>query len=432
MIKVSNLLKGYFRQIMQVFKFGGASIRNASAIRNMANIIENYGDRPLVVVVSAMGKTTRLLEQYIEAIVNKEDTKPIYNQIIQYHQQIVGELFSSGNSIFKESESIIYKITKILWDAKNYGKYYDSIVSVGELLASAIILAYLKEKDVLTCKVDATTIIKCRGKFQSAKIDWPLTKTEIKAKVLPELDKRIVLTQGFIGSNDLGEVMTLGKEGSDFTAAIIASCLNAKKVTIWKDVPGILTADPKLISGTKQIMQLNYSEASEMTYYGASVIHPKTIKPLANKEIPLYVRSFDHPELKPTKIGVTEKIKLEPSLIVKKNQCLFTFRVRDYTFVNEEILAKIFSTLHQLDITLNILQSSAITVSVCFDFKQSFIDALYRKLQDHFTMQYMTGLELITLKNYDKDSLAQFMPKDEIIIEQRSRRNCRFLVRIVA
>lgn len=415
---------------MQVFKFGGASIRNASAIRNMLSIIKNYGDKPLVVVVSAMGKTTRYLEQYIEAIVNKEDAKPIYNQIKTYHEQILAELFSKGNKIFEESESIIIKITKIRWDAKNYGKYYDSIVSVGELLASAIILAYLTEEEVATCKVDATTIIKCSGNFQSAEINWPGTEAEIKAKVLPELDKQIVITQGYIGSNNLGEVMTLGKEGSDFTAAIIAFCINANKVTIWKDVPGILTADPKLISDTKQIMQLHYSEASEMTYYGATVIHPKTIKPLANKRIPLYVRSFDQPHLEPTKIGVTEKVKLEPSLIIKKYQCLFTFRVRDYTFVDEEILARIFSTLNQLGITINILQSSAITVSVCFDFRQSFIDALYMKLQDHFTMQYMTGLELITLKNYNEDSLIRFMPKEEIIIEQRSRRNCRFLIRI--
>jgi aspartate kinase len=206
--------------------------------------------------------------------------------------------------------------------------------------------------------------------------------------------------------------------------------LDADKVTIWKDVPGILSADPKLIDNAKQIMHLPYTEASEMTYYGASVIHPKTIKPLANKNIPLYVRSFDDPSLAPTEILGAEQGDIEPTIIFKKEQCLITFRVRDYTFVDEKSLAMIFNTMHDLDISLNILQSSAITISVCFDYKKENIEALFDKLKDHFSLHYMTDLELITLKNYDEAYIKKFRPQSEIILEQRSRRNCRFLIRM--
>ena len=414
---------------MQVFKFGGASIRNANAIRNIAEIIRNYGDKPLVVVVSAMGKTTRNLEAYINGVVDDTPQENSINEISAYHVDIMQELFKENDLVFAVVRELFTDLEQVAWDGENYSKFYDRVVSVGELVSSTIIAAYLNNENISSNKQNAVDLIKCTGKFQAGKVSWSQTEEQIQSQVWPLLSREIVVTQGFIGSNSQNEVMTLGKEGSDYTAAIFASCLNAEKVTIWKDVPGILSADPKLIDDTKQILHLPYTEASEMTYYGASVIHPKTIKPLANKSIPLYVRSFDDPELTPTRIHGTTQADVEPTIILKKNQCLFTFRVRDYTFVDERSLASIFSTMHELDISINILQSSAITISVCFDFKQAHIDALIEQLHDQFSMHYLTDLELITLKNYNKDYLQQYRPSQEIILEQRSRRNCRFLIK---
>ena len=415
---------------MQVFKFGGASIRNADAIRNMADIISKYGEMPLVIIVSAMGKTTRHLEAYTNSLVEGRSEKNSLNEIKNFHFSIMQELFQEGNPVFDEVEALFTAARQAGWDGENFSKFYDSIVSVGELVSSTIISAYLIKRGVSAGKLNATHLIKCSGRFQAGKVSWPQTEALIKLNVEPLLEDKIIVTQGFIGSNSQNEVMTLGKEGSDYTAAIFASCLNAESVTIWKDVPGILSADPKLIDDATQILHLPYTEASEMTYYGASVIHPKTIKPLANKSIPLYVRSFDDPEQTPTEIYGSERGDIEPTIILKKNQCLFTFRVRDYTFVDEKSLARIFSTMHDLDISINIMQSSAITISVCFDFKQEHIDALFEQLADKFSLQYLTELELMTLKNYNEDYLQKFRPQKEIILEQRSRRNCRFLVKM--
>jgi len=414
---------------MQVFKFGGASIRNVSAIRNMANIVDKYGEMPLVVVVSAMGKTTRNLESYIEAIVEGKDGKTIIEEIRQNHLTLLNELFDPEENIFSEVETLFNEWPQGVSGTENYGKFYDRIVSLGEMVSSTIIAAYLNKKQILATRLSAPDYIKCSGRFQAGKVDWPLTENLIKTKVRPILEKQVVVTQGFIGSTKENEVITLGKEGSDYTAAIFAASLDAENITIWKDVPGILTADPKLIADPKQILHLPYTEASEMTYYGACVIHPKTIKPLANKNIPLIVRSFDDPTLVPTEIRGTDQGDLEPTIILKKNQCLFTFRVRDYTFVDEKSLARIFNTLHKFDISINMLQSSAITISVCFDYKQAHIEALFEQLKDKFTLQYSSGLELLTLKNYNDDYLQRYRPKEEVILEQRSRRNCRFLIK---
>jgi aspartate kinase len=414
---------------MQVFKFGGASIRNASAIKNMADIIVKYGEQPLVVVVSAMGKTTRALEDYIEARVQGGQASEELDLIRNYHKEILDELFEQGHVIFKKVTEMLNELPGVEYHAAASGKFYDKVVSTGEMVSSTIITAYLNSISVKATRVDAPNLIKCTGNHQNGHVNWPLTRVNITDDLPPLLEEAIVVTQGFIGSTGTNDVITLGKEGSDYTAAIFSSCLGAEKVTIWKDVPGILSADPKLIEDTKQIMELPYTEASEMTYYGANVIHPKTIKPLANDNIPLIVRSFDNPELPPTVIKSIDDQLLAPSIILKKNQCLFTFRVRDYTFVDEKSLARIFSTLHQYDININMIQSSAITISVCFDYKQKYVDALFQQLEGKFSLQYLTGLELVTLKNYSEEYLEKYRPKAEIILEQRSRRNCRFLIK---
>ena len=414
---------------MQVYKFGGASIRNPQAIRNMAEIIRKYGDKPIVVVVSAMGKTTRNLESYIDKVVKQNDATDILADIKNYHVEIMEDLFNADDHVFSLINALFKDLENQNYDEIDFSKFYDRIVSFGEMISSTIITSFLNSEGLTSVKLNATEVIKCTGNFQSGKVNWQPTEILVRSKVNSVIDNTIIVTQGFIGSNSNGEVITLGKEGSDYTAAIFAACLNADKVTIWKDVPGILSADPKLIEDTKQILHMPYTEASEMTYYGACVIHPKTIKPLANKEIPLYVRSFDEPAHIPTEIKKMEEGDIEPTIILKKNQCLFTFRVRDYTFVDEKNLALIFSTLSNLDISINIMQNSAITISVCFDYKRAHIDALLSSLQDQFSLHYMTDLQLVTLKNYTDDYLKKYYPDKEIIIEQRTRRNCRFLVK---
>jgi aspartate kinase len=414
---------------MEVFKFGGASIQSPGAIRNMAEIINKYGDKPLVVVVSAMGKTTRNLEAYIDAVVKQDKATCILADIKKYHFDILDDLFEANNNVFSLINELFDDLEKQIWHEIDFSKFYDSIVSYGEMMSSTIITSFLNSEGITSTRLDAPEVIKCTGKFQRGKVNWQPTEILIRSKVAPILEDKIAVTQGFIGSNSDNEVITLGKEGSDYSAAIFAACLNANKVTIWKDVPGILSADPKLIEDTKQILHMPYTEASEMTYYGACVIHPKTIKPLANKEIPLYVRSFDDPAHIPTEIKKMNEGDIEPTIILKKNQCLFTFRVRDYTFVDEKNLALIFSTLSNLDISINIMQNSAITISVCFDYKKEHIDALLSNLQDHFSLHYMTNLQLVTLKNYNEGYLKKYYPENEIIIEQRTRRNCRFLVK---
>ena len=414
---------------MKVFKFGGASIKNAKAIRNMAQIVLDYGEQPLVVIVSAMGKTTQSLEACYEAIASGQPVGTTLNQVKDFHFTILSALFDNENLVFAQVEKYFSQLENITMDADRPLKTYDQIVAFGELISSAIIHAFLNQQGLKTILMHAPDLIITSEQFSSGKVDWPVTEDNINNLLVPELADAIVLTQGYIGGTKKGDVITLGKEGSDYTASIFASCLNASSVTIWKDVPGVLSGDPKLIKDARQVMKLPYKEASEMTYYGASVIHPKTIKPLANKGIPLIVRSFDDPKLEPTIIGDFENLSILPSVIYKRNQCLFSFRVKDYTFVDERNLSKIFQKLEALNISINMMQSSAISVSICFDYRQDQVNNLLTRLSDDFTMHYNHGLELITIKNFDQKSVETYSPQHcEILLEQKTRDNYRFLV----
>jgi len=414
---------------MKVFKFGGASIKDVAAIRNMAEIVKKYGESPMVIVVSAMGKTTRNLEAYWEALGKKTNYDIALDKIIDFHIRIIEGLFDGNEKLIHQVRILFEELAYIPMDKANPDKSYDQIISFGEILSSTIISAFLNQIG-LTCQLlYAPDLICTDRRYRAGKVSWEETEKRIRMAV-GEVDRaKMILTQGFIGGSDNGEIITLGKEGSDYTSAIFASCLDAEEVTIWKDVPGILSADPKVISGAKQIHELPYKEASEMTYYGASVIHPKTIKPLANHHIPLVVRSFDDPDREATLISTHEDVELAPSFIIKRNQCLFTFRVRDYTFVEHENLARIFTVLHELDISINLLQSSAITISVCFDYHTEKINSLIDALSGQFSLHYNTSLTLLTIKNYDKESLVRYRPEpDSVIIQQITRANSRYLV----
>ncbi len=413
---------------MQVFKFGGASIKDANAVKNVGEIIKKYGNMPLVIIVSAMGKTTRALE---ELLANKSDSsfEMKWNQIKNFHFELIRDLFSSNHPVFIEINNRFTELAQL--DYKNTEKVllHAQVVSYGEILSSIIIANYLNLLKLDTYWLYAPEVIITKRLFSNGEVVWDTTENNITKKLRPVLKNKIAITQGYIASCTDG-IITLGKEGSDYTAAIFASSLKADKVTIWKDVPGILNADPKEIKETVQFLELPYNEASEMTYYGASVIHPKTIKPLALNNIPLEVRSFDNPEKPPTIIFDYPTKNLEPSIIFKRNQCLFSFKVVDYTFIDEDNLAAIFKALHNLNLPINMMQNSAISISVCFTYDKNKVDRLLHLFNEKFTMYYNNGLKMITIKNYTPYALAEHTPaKKDILMEQRTRNNYRALIK---
>ncbi|MFC2124429.1 aspartate kinase [Bacteroidota bacterium] len=409
---------------MKVFKFGGASIRNAGAIRNMAEILSGYDQKNLVVVVSAMGKTTNALEKILALKSNGDNCTDEFSALCEYHQIVCSELDldhdpykSRLSSLFDELERKINSL-KVTDD---YNFAYDQIVSNGELISSTIITSFLNSQGITTCWSDARKLIRTDNRFREASIDWESTKMQIQ-RAIPDLaNSGIILTQGFIGGTLAGDTTTLGREGSDFTGAIFSYCLDAESLTIWKDVPGILNADPKRVTNTKKFKQLSYQEAAEMTYYGASVIHPKTIKPLANKSIPLHVKSFDSPQEEGTVIDEGEKHKLYPALIFKDNQVLISFQVKDLAFIDERNLSIIFHVLDKLNIKINVMQNSAVSLSICINDEPQKINELINTLQYDFRILYNKGLLLTTVKNYDQATIDDVSFEKNILLEQRTR-----------
>ncbi|MEQ8474980.1 aspartate kinase [Fulvivirga sp.] len=412
---------------MLVFKFGGASIKNAEAIKNMASIIKKYSNERLLVVVSAMGKTTNALENILSKSRKDESIADEIRLLKEYHLNIVAELFESEATLIEQLSSIFSDLDKALVSEASYDEHYDQVVSKGELLSSTIVARYLNSTGINTKWVDSRNHIRTDDNFRAAYVNWADSQAEIN-KLNSVLDQGIVLTQGFIGNAENGKTTTLGREGSDFSAAVFATCLNADSVTVWKDVSGILNADPKLVAGAQLFNQLPYKEAAEMTYYGASVIHPKTIKPLANKNIPLYVRSFDHPDEPGTIIHQCELEAVLPTTIIKTDQCLVSFRVIDFTFINEENLSLIFGELAKLDIKINIMQNSAISFSIVIDYRPDKVEALLEHMKDHFEIRYNTGLVLVTIKNYQQNQIDEYRKGKKILLEQISRNNYRALI----
>jgi aspartate kinase len=412
---------------MIVFKFGGASIKNSEAIRNMCSIIKKYSAERLLVVVSAMGKTTNALESILQKKRKNEIQTVDIDALYNYHLSICKELFTKPDEVIRNIDIIFDELEKALALDVPFDQHYDQVVSKGELLSSTIVASYLATYEVKVKWIDSRDYIKTDDNFRAAHVNWEESERLID-NLNTVLDENIVLTQGFIGMSEQGMSTTLGREGSDYSAAIFASCLNAKSLTVWKDVPGILNADPKLIEDVKLFTQLPYIEAAEMTYYGASVIHPKTIKPLANKNIPLYVRSFDHPDEPGTIIHECAVDLLEPTIIIKNDQCLVSFKVIDFTFINENNLSLIFHELATLDIKINIMQNSAVSFSIVFDYREDKIELLLSALNQHFDIRYNTGLTLITIKNYVQMQIENYRKDKKILLEQISRSNYRALI----
>ncbi|PKV66433.1 aspartate kinase [Pontibacter ramchanderi] len=413
---------------MKVFKFGGASVKDASALQNLSQIVSAQGgNKELLLVVSAMGKTTNALEQVYDLATAGQDFSEALQQSRQYHLAIVHELFPNReHPVYERLEHLFAQLQQVLQTSKsqlitNHDRGYDQVVSFGELLSSVIVHYFLQEQGIANAWVDSRKYIQTDTTWREARVDWAWTERVIKRDLPALLENQLIVTQGFLGGTNNGLTTTLGREGSDFSAAIFAYCLDAKGLYIWKDVAGLLNADPKRFAHTVRYRELDYQETVEMAYYGASVIHPKTIKPLANKSIPLYVKSFLDPTAEGTKICDCRFEKLSPAYIVKDNQCLVSFSAKDFTFISEKNLGTIFNALSELRLKINLMQNSAISFSICTDYNEERLQKLLDTLKDQFTIHYNTALQLFTIKNYDNESIQEITKGKELLLEQRTR-----------
>lgn len=421
---------------MKVFKFGGASVKNAEAVKNVAAILSLYEGQKITVVVSAMGKTTNKLEEIVWAL-RDADKKNFYNlvdDLAAYHDEILGDLF-------QERHYGIYNFIETLFEnlkdrinrpfSENTAYEYDQIVSLGEVISSHILASFLVEKGFSAEWSDARKLIRTDNTYQEGKVDWQKTESLIQERFIPLFQQsNIAVTQGFLGHTAEGFTTTLGREGSDYTAGIFAYCTNAEEVTIWKDVPGMLNADPKYFSDTVKLDKISFREAIELSYYGASVIHPKTIKPLQNKGIPLYVKSFIEPKAEGTVIQAsTENDHLVASFIFKKEQILFSFTPKDFSFIVEENLGSIFNRLAQARVHINLMQNSALSFSILTDQSKVNIEEIFTLFRESYEVKYNEGLELITIRHYDDATLKKVTEGKEILLQQLTRHTARIVAK---
>jgi aspartate kinase len=413
---------------MKVFKFGGASVRHAAGIRQVANIIKGNSAEGLLVVISAMGKTTDALERLLAEFQAGRNFLTELKTIQDFHEEVMFDLFKEGHPVWSKVKLEFERLPSLLAASMKEDAKYDQVVCMGEILSSIIVSEYLLVNGLPAQWVDARTYIQTDATYREGKVEWNKTENKIK-ELKPLLKENIIITQGFIGRSPEGLTTTLGREGSDYTAAIFASCLSASSVTIWKDVPGVMNADPKRLPQAVVFEELPFREAAEMTYYGATVIHPKTIKPLANKNIPLLVKNFDDPSLPGTVIRETKVHRLPPLIVFKDNQCLVSCRVTDYTFISEDQLSTIFRAVADLDIRINVMQNSAISFSFCIDFREDKVLKLIELISQQFEVYYNTGLTLITVKNYDAVTSEHYRKMTGVLLEQSSRSTLQVLVR---
>ncbi len=418
---------------MRVFKFGGASVKDAEAIRNVGEILKQHPEEELLIVISAMGKTTNALEAVLNAYVNRDsNTQELFNKVKKQHFDCLKELFGSDkHPAFTELNDTFVEIDWILEDepSESYAYLYDQLVSMGEFASTRMLSSWLTEIGLPHTWLDARDCIKTDNTYREATVDWTQTETEIKNRIPRLLEKGLVLTQGFIGCTSENFTTTLGREGSDYTAAIFAHCLDANEVNVWKDVPAILTADPKRVSDAIELREISYYAAIEMTWYGASVIHPKTIKPLFAKDIPLRVRSFLDSSLPGTTIKSTDAKPEHPLLIVKENQLLVSLYTKDFSFFQEDKLSAVYQLLAKHMIRANLSQNAALSLSLCIDHKPRKIEALLKELGELFTIRTNEGLELITIRHYDQASIDRFIKDRDALLQQKSRNTIQVLVK---
>ncbi|TAE54814.1 MAG: aspartate kinase [Bacteroidetes bacterium] len=413
---------------MLVMKFGGASVKNAAAVQNVANIIRLYTDQPCLVVLSAMDKTTNHLEHLaFLARDNRElDAKDQFQRIMRFHLGIIRDLFGDASApveakvqpYFNEMERIV---TGILMLEEFPPRIYDRIVAYGELISTVIVSAYLEFADIPSFWLDARQVIKTDATWKQAGVIWSLTEENIRRGVAPLVQPgRVVITQGFIGSTTGGHTTTLGREGSDYTGSIFAHCLNAESLTVWKDVKGILNGDPRIRQHTVKLDKLSYEEAVEMTFYGASVIHPKTIKPLYNKGIPLKVKCFLDVEAEGSVISFETNPEPVASYIVKKAQTFIRIKPKDFSFMEERLMQEIFDHLHKSNVKVSLVQNSAISLMLCVDEKLSENAEFEALLLDKFTVEIRNGLQLYTIINFSVKDLKE--ASEAVMVQQHENK----------
>ena len=413
---------------MKVFKFGGASIKDAPSIKNILEIISKYEKDNLVIVVSAMGKTTNALEKVVDSYFNdKAQLQSSISDVFNFHINILNNLFEKNHFIFSELNTSFEKLGSFikLNKSPSYSFVYDQVVSLGELISSKIIYEYLLKNNIDCSLIDARNCIKTNSKYRGGKVQWDMTNKKIKELIS---DSKINITQGFIGSDSNNFTVTLGREGSDYSAAIFAYSLNAESLSIWKDVPGLLNADPKFFSNTKLLNQISYSETIELAFYGASIIHPKTLQPLQKKEIPLFVKSFKNPLSNGTVISKGVDINpLVPCYIFKENLILLKISSLDFSFMVEDNISHIFKQLHDFKMKVDVIQNSAITFSVCFFDKYNKINELISNLEGKFKIQIHKNVSLFTIRHFDEKSIKKISNKRKLLLEQRTEKTVKLI-----
>jgi len=407
----------------KIFKFGGASVKDAQAVKNLKKILDIYKDEKLLVVISAMGKMTNQLEKLLDSwYFNPESLVNNYEIVKNYHLEIANQLDNNSGEIASVLLPILERLFEILsgTHSNHYDKDYDNIVSFGEYLSTKLISTYLNLDGYENEFVCAVNLIITDDSFREGKINWDKTRATIQEYVAGYPDKTII-TQGFIGGTLTGEITTLGREGSDFSAAIFAHCLNAKEVIIWKDVPGLLNADPKFYPDAVKLDQISYQEAIELAYYGATIIHPKTIKPLQNKKIPLLVKSFLDPYKEGSIISNVKPLNEIPSYIFKTEQILVSIFPKDFSFIDAENLTKIFSFISKNKVRINLMQNSAVSFTICIDNKPNRFTNLLKDLHKDFMVKYNMDAKLITIRHYTPEAMEKVIGNQSVLLEQKSR-----------
>ncbi len=415
---------------MKIFKFGGVSIKDAKSIKNVAYILQQEGTTSCLLVISAMGKMTNAFEEIVNNYIKKDQlklTKSI-ESVTNFHIKITNNLFHPGHNIHKKVSILFGQMIHFLNEntSEKYDYLYDQIVCFGELLSTTIVSEYLNEVGIVNIWKDVRELIITDNVFRDATVDWKETEYIIKK----EIDtSQLTIVQGFIGGDSKGNTTTLGREGSDYTAGVFAYCLDAKYLTIWKDVQGVLNADPRVFEETHLLNQISYEETIEMAFYGASVIHPKTIKPIQNKGISLFVRSFKDLNLPGTK--VSKGVPIEPLIscfIVKKNQVLISISTRDFSFMVEENIGNIFKLLHKYQLRVNLIQNSAISFSVCVDNNFNHFDSFYDEIKSLFKVSFVKDVDLYTVRHFTNDSLNKIYNLGTSILSQINKYTAQIII----
>ncbi|MEO9892362.1 aspartate kinase [Aurantibacter sp.] len=416
---------------MRVFKFGGASVKDANAVKNLVSVLKETGHENTLLVVSAMGKTTNAMEAIVNAYF--EDKALIKNNIqesIDYHNAILIELFENAkHPIFEKVKGLFDEVLGfIAWNkSPKYNFVYDQIVGYGELISTTIISAYLEEIGIQNNWLDVRDFIKTDNSYRDVSVNWEKTQQKVTAGID---QTKLNITQGFLGSDDNNFTTTLGREGSDYSAAILAYCLNANSVTIWKDVPGVLNADPRYFDETQLLNKISYREAIELAFYGASVIHPKTLQPLQQKEIPLHVKSFMNPKNPGTTVG--KGIGIEPKVpcfIVKKDQVLMKLSSLDFSFIVEDSISELFKLFHEYKMKVDLIQNSAISFSVCVDNRFGRLNELLPLLKGRFKVVYYESVSLFTIRHFTDEAIDSLQNGHQVLLEQRGTETVQLVVK---